>query len=357
MKIIQLLPGLQSEPGGIKDYSLKLAEELVKKHGLLTQFITCEQQIQIEPVINGFPVIKLLDRTPEAFLSSLPENIDGIILHYNFTGSWLLEALQLAQRLHRFKLVVMFHELIPHPNFHWKSKIAFRLRQLLPARELDSLTARGFARIADGVLTDSARFQAILSRWVKRPITCIPDFSTIGEPEQVPPLVERDRRLIVFGKPYSRERVYKKSCQELLSSCQILSIEEIYDIGTPLTLNLPEFNGIRVVEMGEQPPEAIGQLMLSSLAGFFDYSYCPGDLGKSTIFAAFCAHGLIPVSSQYNPSEATGLEINKHYVVPDEQLKNFNLRQLQLIADHARQWYSHHTLTENAKVFASYLLE
>ena len=361
MKIIQIVHHLPPEPSGTGDYSLRLADKLLKDYGIFTQFIHYGEQSQFEPVINGFSVTRLPERTPKAFLSLFPENIEGIILHYNFTGSWLLEALQSARRLRRFKLVVMFQELIrkypnSYPNFSLKRKIAFHLRQFLPARDLDSLTARGFARTADAVLTDTARFQAILSKWLKRPVTCIPDFSTIGEPEQVPPLVERDRRMIVFGTLYSRPRIYKEFFKELLRSCQILGIEEIYDLGPSFDLNLPEFSGVHVVEMGEQPPEVISQLMLTSLAGFFDYSLWPGDLGKSTVFAAFCAHGLIPVSSQYNPSEATGLEINKHYVVPDKQLKNMNLRQLQSIADNARQWYGTHTLTENAKVFASCLL-
>ncbi len=362
VQIIQLVPQLPPHPDGIGDYSLRLAEELMKEDEIFTRFIAygyAKEIPQIEPIINGFSTIRLPARTPESFLSCLPENIQAIIFHYGFKGQnirsptalWLLKALRLTARLRRLKLVVMFHELTL--TLKLKGITFFHPPFFHP---FHFFAARGIARTADAVLTDSARFQAILSKWLKRPVTCIPDFSTIGEPEQVPPLVERDRRMIVFGKPYSRERVYKKFLKELLSSCQILRIEEIYDIGESLKLNLPEFSGVHVVEMGEQPPEVISQLMLSSLAGFFDYSLWPGDLGKSTVFAAFCAHGLIPVSSQYNPSEATGLEINKHYVVPDEQLKNMNLRQLQSIADNARQWYGTHTLTKNAKVFASCFL-
>jgi hypothetical protein len=107
--------------------------------------------------------------------------------------------------------------------------------------------------------------------------------------------------------------------------------------------------------MGFQPSEVISDLMLNSLAGFLDYSAYPGSLGKSTIFAAYCTHGVIPVLSRYNPSEADGIEINQHYVVPDAHLENLTLEQLQVISDNVTQWYRSHTLSETTKIFASHL--
>ena len=38
MNIIQLVPKLQTYGDGIGDYSLKLAEELLKDYGIFTQF-------------------------------------------------------------------------------------------------------------------------------------------------------------------------------------------------------------------------------------------------------------------------------------------------------------------------------
>ena len=317
----------------------------------LRSFLGYDKQTQTETVIKNFPATLIVDRTPNTFLSLLPKKFNGIILHYNFVSAidialWLLKALQAAKKVRRFKLVVMFHELTlteivtPFKFFH----------------PLHFYAARGIAKIADSVLTNNGSSQKILSRWIKRPVNSIPVISSVGEPKKVPSLDKRDRQIIVFGSLYTRPQVYQEFRRDLVHSCKILQIKKIYDVGNPLALKLSKWGEVEIVKMGILPPEVISQLMMTSLAGFFDYSSFPGKLGKSTIFAAYCAHGLIPISSRYNPSEADEIYLNKHYVIADEQLKNFNLVQLQAIADNARKWYSTHTVTKTAKVFASCLL-
>ncbi len=357
MKIIQIVPHPPTHFGGISTYSLKLAEELFKMYGIFTDFIIYDPAFQnfptpIESEINGFPITILPEKTPEAVLYFLAKNnCKAIILHYNQPSSdrfsslyWLFKALQFTVKENKFKLVVIFHELSYH----------FSARNIEIFHPLRLFAGRGIARNADSIITASAGFQAMLSKWVKHPVKCMPVISNIGEPEHALPLKERKRRMIIFGREYSRDRVYKKYLKEVLLCCKILKIEEIYDVGSP-GVKLPKLNEIRIVDIGEQPPEVVSQLMLTSLAGFFDYSHCPGDLGKSGIFAAYCAHGLIPISSAYNPSETTGLEINKHYVIAHEQLKNLNLMQLQSIVDNARKWYGNHSLIEHTKLIASSL--
>lgn len=352
MKIVQVVPRLPPYTDGVGDYSLRLAEQLLKVHNITTQFIVFQQGIEIEPVINGFPATVLPAHSSNTFLSVLLGEIEGIILHYSnypylhgkFDAPfWLVKALIAAMKWQPLKLVVMFHELpiLKFGAIHFLNPIG-------------SLVSRRLAKIATAVLTDSARFQTVLSRWLQHPVICIPDFSTIGEPDRVPLLAERDRRMIVFGGS-DRHNVYKNYLKHLLDSCKILGIEEIYDIGKSLNLSLSDFKDVRLVQMGFQSNEAVRELMLTSQAGFIDYSRFPGDLGKSSVFAAFCAHGLIPICSQYNPSEADGLEMNKHYLVPN-QLKTLNVMQLQAIADNANQWYSLHNLTQNTQVFASFFL-
>ena len=357
MKVIQLVPHPPTHFGGISTYSLKLAEALFQEHGIFTEFIIYESSFQnfpipIETEIKGFPITILSEETPKGCLSLLTEqNFPAIILHYHQPASgrfsslyWLLKGLQLATALHKFPLIVIFHEL----------SLTFSVRNIKIFHPLRLLAGRGIARTADTIVTASAGFQDLVSKWVKHPVKCLSVISNIGEPENVPILEERKRRMIIFGREYSRERVYKKYLREVLLCCENLKIEEIYDIGSP-GVKLPNLNEIRIVDIGEQPPEVVSQLMLTSLAGFFDYSHCPGDLGKSGIFAAYCAHGLIPISSVYNPSESTGLSLNKHYVIANEQLKNMDYIHLQSIADNAFNWYSNHNIAEHTKIFATSL--
>ncbi|MBE9125471.1 MULTISPECIES: glycosyltransferase family 1 protein [unclassified Coleofasciculus] len=353
MNIVQIVPRLPPYTDGVGDYSLRLAEQLLKAHGITTQFLAFQQGLKLDPMINGFPVIGLPAHNLDAFLSVFPKDVDAILVHYSnypyLRGKldapfWLVDALRLVVRQQSLKLVVMFHEL---PRLKFKA-----LNILNP---IQSRVSCHLAKLATTVITDSAKFQAVLEQWVKHPVTCIPDFSTIGEPDRVPSLAERQRRLIIFGGS-DRHRAYKNYLPELLYTCQVLGIEEICDIGKSLNLQDYDFQNIRLVEKGFQPNEAVRQLLLNSLAGFLDYSRFPGDLGKSSVFASFCAHGLIPLSSQYNPSEADGLEMKKHYLIPDKRLKEFNLSQLQTVADNANKWYNRHNLTENTKVFTSHLI-
>lgn len=352
MNIVQIVPRLPPYTDGVGDYSIRLANQLLKGHGIATQFLVVKQGIKTEPLINGFPATGIPAPTPEAFLSVLPKDIEVILLQYSnypyLAGKldapwWLLTGLQAAMKQRSIKLVVMFHEL---PTLKFKN-----LNFLNP---IQSMVSYCLAQIATKVLTNNSRFQRTLSQWIKRPVTCIPNFSTIAEPDCVLPLTQRQRRMIVFGGS-DRHRVYKNCFKELLYSCQVLEIEEIYDVGKPLNLHPSDFKGVRLVEMGFQPAQVVSQLMLNSWAGFLDYSRFPGALCKSTVFAAFCAHGLIPICSCYESSEANGLEMNQHYLVPD-QLKDVNLMQLQTVADNANKWYNIHNLTESAKVFASSIL-
>ncbi len=357
MKIIQIVPHPPTHLGGISTYSLKLAEELLKTYGIFTEFIIYESCFQdfpqpIESEINGFPITILPEETIEAVLSFLGKTyFQGIILHYHQPRSgrfshlfWLFKALQSAIKLNKCPLLVIFHEL----------SLTFSVRNIEVFHPLRLLAGRGIAKTANTIVTPSAGFQTLLSKWVHHPIQCLPIISNIGEPQNVPPLEQRKRRIIIFGREYSRDRVYKKYLQELILCCNILEIEEIYDVGSP-GIDLPKLDKISLVDVGEQPSEVVSQLMLTSLAGFFDYSHSPGDWGKSGIFAAYCAHGLIPISTSYNPTEATGLKLNKHYVVANQQLKNMENMQLQSIADNAFQWYVTHNLSEHARIFATSL--
>lgn len=362
-KILQIVPTPPNQTDGIGDYSLQLAEQLLKEYQINTHFLVF-RTASIEPVINGFPAISLPERNTQALLSVLPEDINGIVLHFsgypyfntNLRGMlgagtpfWLVEALQSAISTRGLKLVVMFHEL---PRLYWKQIYFFDF-----LNPIHSVVSRRIARIANATITNSPENQTILSKWLKRPVTRISNFANIGEPDGIPPLAERKRRMIVFGGS-ARYRVYRNALKELIQGCQSLGIEEIYDIGP--SLNLKEryhFPGINFVEMGFKPKEEISQLMLTSIAGCLDYNPFPGALGKSGVFAAYCSHGLVPISTQYNPSETDGLEMNKHYLVFSNGLNNLKLNELQTVADNAQHWYQTHNLKEVTKVFASQILD
>jgi hypothetical protein len=81
----------------------------------------------------------------------------------------------------------------------------------------------------------------------------------------------------------------------------------------------------------------------------------PEQLAKSTIFAAYCAHGLVSVMTSSSQKIIDGLEGDKHYWVADGKSGNLCLDTAQMIAQNAYFWYENHNLSKQAQVFAHYL--
>jgi len=170
----------------------------------------------------------------------------------------------------------------------------------------------------------------------------------------VPPLVERRRRLVVFGGGGPRSRVYMRSRLALEQTCRNLEIEEIVDIGPCLGFEIQPVNGTPVTCLGVKTAQEISSLLSSSVVGFFDY---PAEfLAKSTIFAAYCAHRVIPVGVFYEGLNVDGLEPGIHYWLGDRHQGSMDLLLGQAIADNAQAWYQTHNLSAHVRAFATCLI-
>jgi hypothetical protein len=133
-----------------------------------------------------------------------------------------------------------------------------------------------------------------------------------------------------------------------------LEIEEIVDIGPSLGFEIQPVNGTPVTCLGVKTAQEISSLLSSSVVGFFDY---PAEfLAKSTIFAAYCAHRLIPVGVFYEGLNVDALEPGIHYWLGDRHQDAMSLLGGQVIADNAYAWYQTHHLSVQARTFATCLL-
>jgi hypothetical protein len=344
----------------VGDYALNLSRQLRQDFGIETHFLVGDSTWTGATHMEGFPISKVTEHSATALLSLLPSNpqpIATVFLHYVGYGYakrgcpvWLVEALERWKaNTANSRLVTMFHEIYASGQ-PWTS--AFWLSQL------QKNLATRLAQLSDSCLTSKELYADILyelSQGKQSQIPTLPVFSNIGEPESVPSLAERDRRLVVFGSRGNRLQVYQQSLAELSFTCQQLGIEQIWDIGPSTGLTLSAVDGVPVLEMGKLPAAEISAILLNSLVGFFDY---PTDfLGKSTMFAAYCAHGLLPVSARCSPKPVDGIEAGKYYWFPDGQAKGLkNVSEVQAIADNARAWYQTHTLSVQAKTFAAHLV-
>lgn len=361
-RILQIVPTPPYIGDGIGDYASLLALRLWQDFKIETNFLVFRTDFKVDLEKSRFPTAQISDHSLQALFAAIPEDIDAIILHFSgypyfnstFKGMlgintpfWLADAIESIVNLRKVKLIFMVHEL-PRLN-----RGQFYLFGFL--NPIQNIVSYRIAKTAHTVLTSSNKYQRILSKWLRRNVPKISIFSNMGEPDSISPLAERKSRLVIFGGS-ARCRIYQNNFQSLIQSCKLLGIEEICDIGPPL--NLPKYPDLEInlVEMGFRSQTEISELLLTSLAGCLDYSPYPGNLGKSGVFAAYCAHGLVPILTRYNSSEGDGLHMNRHYLVLGSVLESWNLAELQTIADKAYEWYQTHTLKEISKIFSSCIL-
>jgi hypothetical protein len=176
----------------------------------------------------------------------------------------------------------------------------------------------------------------------------LPVFSSIGEPQFVPRLTERKRRLVVFGTRGRRIEVYKRSTHDVNRICCLLDIQEIVDIGRSVDFDFAEALDVPVAVYGELPGDQLSSILLDAIAGVIDYP--ASMLGKSTIFASYCSHGVVPILAHYGDRQPSdGLVPNLHYWFTEVPTESANLRTAQVIADNAVRWYGEHNAMAHSK--------
>ena len=357
-QIISIVPRLPPSVNGLGDYGLNLARQLRQDFGLVTDFVVADPNWAGVASMEGFVVKQVAVQSVAALLDLLPGESHScvtVLLHYVGYGYakrgcpfWLVEGLERWRNVASNRcLVTMFHEIYAFGPI-WTSQFW--------TSPLQRNIAGRLAFLSDHCFTSKQGYAEILyqfSQGKHSTIPVLPVFSTVGEPEHIPPLVERSRRLVVFGGPGPRSRVYKRSLLALERTCCDLEIEEIVDIGPEIGFEVGPVNGIPVISLGVKTAEEISSLLSSSLAGFLNY---PTEfLAKSTIFAAYCAHKLLPVGVFDEGQNVDGLEAGKHYWLADRHQGKMNLLLGQAIANNAYAWYQTHQLSVQARAFAACL--
>jgi hypothetical protein len=356
--IFQIVPKLPPALDGLGDYALNLAKQLRANFGIQTHFLIGDPTWTGPIELEGFPVGQVNDRTSDALRDFLvSQSASNVLLHYVGYGyakrgcpRWLLNGLQRWKTQQpSSRQYTFFHE-ISASGPPWSSAFWLSKRQKQIAVQLLQLSDCALASRQDNL---SLLRQLNADRLP--PHTVLPIFSNVGEPEHVPSLTERPRKLVVFGTVGRRIQIYQHSLQALIQVCQALDITEILDIGWPTGLEVKEMHGIRFTQMGEQSAVDISIVMMNAIAGMIDYPATI--LTKSGIFAAYCAHGLIPivVGTKPNPASTDSLAAGTHYWLADHPTAPLTIEIAQILADNAWHWYQTHTSLIHAKVIASYL--
>jgi hypothetical protein len=360
--IFQIIPALPPSINGLGDYALNLARQLRDDFAIDTCFIVADPNWLGGEYIEGFTVSKLSSRSKHTLLDALQMNackFPKVLLHYVGYGYakrgcpfWLIDALQhwRQQSPSNHQVATIFHELYasshsPLTSSFWLSRFQRNLTKRLLLNSNRIITNR----------EENSKILQKLGASQHLDIRVLPVFSTLGEPDNLLPLSKRKKRLIIFGHPNGRFPVYTQYLQQLEKICADLDITEIYDIGVPIHLEIDQINHIPIIKKGFIGSTELSSILQNSIASFASFPI-PDLLGRSTIFAAYCAHRLLPVYTLSCTKDFDGLKEGIHYL----SLKSFSdvnisLDRGQEIADNAYSWYRKHDLRTQAKIYCEIL--
>jgi hypothetical protein len=342
--MIHIVPNT-GQPGGVANYAFLLAENLRRSN-------TPGRMLLIGDFENHPPTsLKVSSCSTNAVdlqdCLQTPRD-ETVILHYVNYGYekrgcpfYLVEALNQWKLEPGRKLITIFHE-VNASGPPWRSSFWLAPVQRRIAREILDLSE---AAVTSMHLYKDALVQFNPTR--KNSIYVLPVFSTVGEPETLPDWKERLPQMILFGSKGVRSRVWKNSKDALIRACERLNIQEIIDIGSPIMKDTV-LGKLSVRSLGELESKEVSGILANACAGFLDYP--TGFLTKSTIFAAYCAHGLLPVTARKFTGTEGGIRENLHYWnisgspnVPDG------------VAANALEWYRSHTLQNHVELFSNLL--
>lgn len=342
MRVLQVVPQLSPPLEGVGTYAAALAGALAARFDVETRFVIGDPRWSGETGNGARPVAA---RAATALAAELG-GATTVLLHYANYGYqnrgcpiWLVRGLaRWRQGTQGRRLVAVFHEI-------WASGPPWRSSFWL--QPLQRRLAAIVANMSEGAVTTLESYgEAIRSLAGSQKVRVMPVFSTVGEPPVASPLEERARRIVVFGGVGVRRRAYGRFLPVLAESARRLGAEEICDVG--INLDLPSRAGeVPIRPLGVLPANEVSDLLLASTGGFL--AYPPAFLPKSTIFAAYCAHGLLPVCAWDLHPEDGAVVAGRHYWTGSGDLQG--------IASAARDWYAGHALIRQAESFYRLLTE
>ncbi|MGD0261635.1 MAG: glycosyltransferase family 1 protein [Verrucomicrobiota bacterium] len=355
-QIVQIVPELPPMTGGVGGYASCLARELREAQGISSEFLLVStSSAKLPHTGDGFKVRHVGQHRASELCSLLADvrkkGSTVVLVHYVGYAYgrwgcpfWLIRALRRCRGEDiNLPVVTMFHELFamgpPWTTTFWTSWFQRHLTAEL-------------ARLSRACVTNRAHSARWLQRVAPRRqgrVAIFPVFSNFGEVQQPEPLDRRAAQLVVYGDLRCAARDRPKTFERLRRACAALGVERVAAFGVPSRLAAEL--GLPFNQLGRLPADGARVLLSQSRYGFLDYF--DGYLGKSGIFAAYCAVGLLPVFASPNASEADGLRANQHYWVTEETSTSIPLARQQEIAQRAFAWYASHNVQRTATAFAN----
>ncbi len=355
MKVLQILPRVPPAVCGIGDYAWRLAQALRDDHDIHSNFLAAGTNWTQPKGETEFPVFRLPELTSQALVSFVASQVDesqAVVLHMSPYGYqkravpfWLAAGWRrLAQLPRRPRLITMFHELYaagpPTSSAFW-------------LQPLQKWVLREVARASDALRTNREDYAAWLQR-VSRPdtqVVVMPVFSNFGEPSVQPAWTEREPSMVLFAWGIHSGESLGSVVRKAAVCGRRFNLKRMHLIGCKQTVDEAGL-GLEVVRHGFMEPAAVSALLSSCRMAYTAYS--AEHFGKSTLMAAFAAHGLLVITQGRMTELPDGLKDGCN-VLNESSLAAWHAvdaDRLQNIATALRQWYDGHSVTENARSYA-----
>ena len=349
MNIVHIVPSLDPSEA-VGNYAILLAKALHVQTQIPNRMVLARSS----DTNCGFPVMVLSPHTPEAVAAALTDECDsnGVVIahlsHYGFatrgTPFWLLRGVERWISLRPpGRLIVVFHELYalgpPWSSSFWLSP-------------LQKWITRRFLEICDFAVTTTERYETALLNW--RPnaaLRRLPVFSLVGEPAFVLPAADRASVAVVFGSTGVEDRLYGRMASTLVEIITKLNIERIIDIGPRLRAVPAMIGQVPVEVLGALPADCISKILQDARYGLIAY---PSDmLEKSTIFAAYAAHGVIPLLLWPN----TRVPDKEALFLCNEAIRSLSPGESLILQARLTAWYRAHSTAHQIKAWEDLIRE
>jgi hypothetical protein len=332
LRCVQVVPDQSHDHDAVLSHAQVLAAAL-------------ERHAPLECSLLGADTLR--DRSSGSLLAALEERgACAVLVHYvNYAYQprgcprWLVDGLARWRSSVGARLVTLFHE-VHASGPPWTSAFWLRVLQRSLARRL--------LHASDAAVTSLPWYREQL-RALGGDAQVLALFSACGEPEEITDIRDRPPALLVFGGLGARRRIYGPLRGALERAVRCLRATRVHDVGVPV--EVPATIGeARLEQLGPLPAAELSRWLLSVRGGVC--AHAPAFLGKSSVYAAFAAHGAAPVVLGRG-GLAGEPSLEPHWSPWTEPVPN--LEALAGVARAANRAYREHDLATHVRLFGRLL--
>jgi hypothetical protein len=342
--ITQISPALPPALSGVGDYVATLTG-MLGRGGAKLHLLSMSASARMEGASVGTLVPEA-----DALLAALqPTGTNLTILHFSGYGYarwglcwWLVEGLERWKRASPGRrLVTVFHEVYASGPI-WRTSFWTSPPQRRIARRIAALSDASVA-------TSEAGAEQLRSLRPDLSAAVLPVFSNVRELDAPPALSERAPVAVAFGQRERRRALYAAlaAMPEAIAGLRRLGIERIHDIGPPAGV-ADSLAGLPVQHLGPLAPRETSAHLGGARIGLLDYPHHV--ITKSSIFAAYLAHGVLAVNTSSIGTLPADLREGRHFLHP-RRLGDPGVDP-QAVADAGFAWYQPHNVRATSSIIA-----